>query len=293
MDTVTPGNGVKPSIDNDKVITDGTTILGADDKAGIAAMLEAIRVLKENKIEHGDIQFIITVGEEIGLIGAKAIDPNMLKAKFGYALDSGGPVGSMVTAAPTLAVITAEIHGKTAHAGVAPEEGVSAITIAAKAIASMPLGRLDEDTTANIGIIEGGKATNIVCDYVKVVAEARSTVADKMELQAQVMKDAFERCAMQMGGEAKVTITISCPAFKLSADDEVVQVAIRAAKKIGRTSELLKSGGGSDANIFAGFNIPTTNLCVGYEEIHTTNEKMPIGELVRINELVVAIAEEV
>lgn len=188
MDTVVPGNGVKPSIENGYVITDGTTILGADDKAGLAAMLEAVRILQEEKVAHGDIQFIITAGEEVGLVGAQALDPSLVKAKYGFALDSDGEVGNIIIAAPTQAKITAELHGKTAHAGVAPEKGVSAITIAAKAVAKMPLGRIDEETTANIGRFEGGKATNIVADHAYVLAEARSLVPEKMHAQVEKMK---------------------------------------------------------------------------------------------------------
>ncbi|HJV31392.1 MAG TPA: M20/M25/M40 family metallo-hydrolase [Bacillales bacterium] len=293
MDTVTPGKGVKPSIKDGYVVTDGTTILGADDKAGISVMLEAIRVIKEQNIEHGTIQFIITVGEESGLVGSKALDPSLLKAKFGYAVDSDGSVGNVVVAAPTQAKVKAVIYGKTAHAGVAPEKGVSAITIAAKAIAKMPLGRIDDETTANIGRFEGGSATNIVCDRVDILAEARSIVAEKMEEQAQKMREAFESVAEQMGGKAEVTVEVMYPGFKFGEGDHVVEIAKKAAAKIGRSCELQKSGGGSDANVIAGLNIPTVNLAVGYEEIHTTNERMPIEELNKLAEMILAIIAEV
>ncbi|MFD1707059.1 M20/M25/M40 family metallo-hydrolase [Siminovitchia sediminis] len=292
MDTVVPGNDVKPSIQDGYIVTDGTTILGADDKAGLAAMLEAVRILKENKIPHGDIQFIITAGEESGLVGAKALDSKLVKAEFGFALDSDGPVGNIIVAAPTQAKIHAVIYGKTAHAGVAPEKGVSAITIAAKAIAKMPLGRIDEETTANIGKFEGGKATNIVADRVDILAEARSLVAEKMNAQTEKMKSAFELTAEKMGGHAEVDIEVMYPGFKFSDGDHVVEIAKMAARKVGREPRLLASGGGSDANIIAGFGIPTVNLAVGYEEIHTTKERMPISELNKLTEMVVAIIEE-
>ncbi len=293
MDTVVPGKGVKPAIKDGYIVTDGTTILGADDKAGLAAMFEAIRVLKEQNIQHGTIEFIITVGEESGLVGAKVLDPSMMTAKFGYALDSDGKVGNIIVAAPTQAKIKATIHGKTAHAGVAPEKGVSAITIAAKAVAKMPLGRIDEETTANIGRFEGGTQTNIVCDRVDILAEARSLEPKKMEEQVEKMKEAFESTAEEMGGRAEVDIEVMYPGFKFADGDEVVEVAKKAAKRIGRESELLTSGGGSDANVIAGHGIPTVNLAVGYEEIHTTNEKMPMEELVKTSEMVVAIIQEV
>ncbi|KKK33267.1 hypothetical protein WQ57_25445 [Mesobacillus campisalis] len=293
MDTVVPARGVKPSIKDGYVVTDGTTILGADDKAGLAVMLETITVLKEQQIPHGTIQFIITVGEESGLVGAKVLDPSRLTAKYGYALDSDGKVGNVIVAAPTQAKVLAKIYGKTAHAGVAPEKGISAITMAAKAVAKMPLGRIDEETTANIGRFEGGTQTNIVCDYVEILAEARSLVPEKMEAQVGKMKEAFESVAEQMGGRADVQIDVMYPGFKYGEGDQVVEIARTAAKKIGRSCELLKSGGGSDANVIAGFGIPTVNLAVGYEEIHTTNERMPIEELEKLGEMVIAIIQEV
>lgn len=294
MDTVVPAKGVKPTLKEDGFIySDGTTILGADDKAGLATMLESVRVLKENNISHGDIQFIITVGEESGLVGAKALDSSLVKAKYGFALDSDGKVGNIIVAAPTQAKVKATIFGKTAHAGVAPEKGVSAITIAAKAISKMPLGRIDEETTANIGRFEGGKATNIVCEQADILAEARSLVPEKMEAQVEKMKAAFTSVAEEMGGKAEVEVQVMYPGYKFKDGDEVVEVAKRAAKKIGRPSELLTSGGGSDANVIAGFGVPTVNLAVGYEEIHTKSERMPVEELNKLSEMVVAIIQEV
>ncbi|MEI5908195.1 tripeptidase T [Bacillus spongiae] len=294
MDTVVPAKSVKPILKEDGYIySDGTTILGADDKAGLAVMLEAVRVLKEQNIAHGKIEFIITVGEESGLVGAKALDPSYVTAKYGFALDSDGKVGNIIVAAPTQAKVKAVIYGKTAHAGVAPEKGVSAITIASKAISRMPLGRIDEETTANIGRFAGGQATNIVCDQVDILAEARSLIPGKMEAQVEKMKEAFHSAAAEMGGSASVEVDIMYPGFKFADGDEVVEVAKKAAEKIGRPSSLQTSGGGSDANVIAGFGIPTVNLAVGYEEIHTTNERMPVQELVKLAEMVVSIVEEV
>ncbi|GEN57213.1 hypothetical protein GCM10012290_10680 [Halolactibacillus alkaliphilus] len=293
MDTVVPGKGVTPVIEDDIIKTDGTTILGADDKTGLAAIFETIRVLKEQDIAHGDIQFVITVGEESGLVGAKALDETMITADFGYALDSDGPVGDVVVAAPTQVKVFAKIHGKTAHAGVAPEKGVSAITIAAKAISKMPLGRIDEETTANIGRFSGGDKTNIVCDYAEVLAEARSLVREKVDQQVEAMVEAFESVASEMGGEVEVESEYMYPGFKRLESDQVVQIAKTAVESIGRKFELKTSGGGSDANIISGFGIPTVNLAVGYQDIHTTNEKMPMKELVKVTELVVEIIKTV
>ncbi|WP_290756894.1 MULTISPECIES: M20/M25/M40 family metallo-hydrolase [unclassified Exiguobacterium] len=292
MDTVFPGQGIKPIIEDGYVKTDGTTILGADDKTGLASLIELVHVLNETKQPHGKIQFVITVGEESGLVGAMVLDSSKIDADYGFALDSDGKVGDIITAAPTQAKVNAKIFGKTAHAGVAPEKGVSAITIASKAIAKMPLGRIDEETTANIGRFSGGgPSTNIVCDYVEIFAEARSLVAPKMEAQTEKMKAAFEEAAAELGGRAEVEVKVMYPGFKFEDGDQVVEVAKAAITQLGRTPRLLHSGGGSDANVIAGFGIPTVNLAVGYEDIHTTNEKMPIEELVKTAELCVTLVD--
>ncbi|SNZ10525.1 tripeptide aminopeptidase [Terribacillus aidingensis] len=293
MDTVVPGKGIKPQIKDGYITSDGSTILGADDKAGLAAILETVQVYNEQELPHGTVQFIITAGEESGLVGSRALDSSLVKASFGYAIDSDGSVGDIVVAAPTQAKLLAKIHGKTAHAGVAPEKGISAITLAAKAISKMPLGRIDEETTANIGSFAGGKQTNIVCDYVEILAEARSLETSKMEAQVQKMKQAFEQTAEEFGGRADVDVKIMYPGYKQQAGDRVVEVARSAAKTIGRESKLTQSGGGSDANVIAGFGIPTVNLSVGYEDIHTTNERIPVTELVKTAEMVAAIIQEV
>lgn len=293
MDTVVPGNNIKPEIREDGYIySDGTTILGADDKAGMAAAFEMVRRLKEQNIAHGTIQFIITAGEESGLVGAKELNPEHIIAKYGFAIDSDGKVGGIVTAAPFQAKLFVTVKGKTAHAGVAPEKGISAITLAAKAIAKMKLGRIDDITTANIGRFEGGKATNIVCDEVHILAEARSIEKTKLDAQTAHMKETFEQVAAELGGSAQVDVQLMYPGFSVTEDDKVVQVAKRAVEAVGRTPQLGVSGGGSDANVIAGFGIPTVNLSVGYEEIHTTNERMPIEELEKLADLLVEVVKE-
>ena len=290
MDTVVPGKGIKPELKEDGYIySDGTTILGADDKAGIAALFEMAKVLKEDNMDHGDIQFIITAGEESGLVGAKAMDASLLKAKYGYAVDSDGKVGGIVTAAPYQAKLWTTIHGKTAHAGVAPEKGVSAINIAAKSISAMTLGRIDSETTANIGRFEGGQATNIVCDEVKILAEARSINPEKLDKQTAHMIETYENTAKAMGGSAETELKLMYPGFSFAEDAEVVQTAMTAIRNIGRNPELMTSGGGSDGNVFNGHGVPTVTLSVGYEEIHTKNERMPVEELNKLTELLIEI----
>jgi len=293
MDTVSPGKGVKPSVKDGYVYSDGTTILGADDKAGIVAVLEAIRVLQEQNISHGDIEVLLTIGEEVELTGARSLDPSLLNAKFGYALDTGGAVGNIKSSAPARGTLTANVYGQKAHAGVAPEAGVSAIAVAAKAIANMPLGRIDEETTANIGTFIGDGPLNVVIDQTKVVAEARSQENAKLDTQLNKMKVAFEEAAAEMGGRVEIQIESSFPAFKLGDEAPVIQVAKRAAEKIGRECMTFAAGGGSDANIINGYGIPMVVLACGYEEIHTTNERMPIEELNKLVEMTVAVITEV
>ncbi len=293
MDTVTPGRGIKPQLDDDGYIrSDGTTILGSDDKAGIAAMLEAIRVIQEQKLTHGPVQFIITVGEEAGLNGARALDPQKLEAVYGYALDSNGKIGDIAVAAPTQAKITMQVIGKSAHAGVNPEDGISAIQVAAKAISRMSLGRIDKETTANIGRFEGGGATNIVCDHVRLDAEARSIVQEKLDKQIESMKQALESAASDYGAQSVFESEIIYPAFSFSDGDEVVELAKKAIAQIGETPRLFPSGGGSDANIFNGFGVPTVNLAVGYEHIHTTKEQIKAEDLAKTARLVVELIVE-
>ncbi|MFD0711079.1 M20/M25/M40 family metallo-hydrolase [Paenibacillus sp. GCM10027626] len=293
MDTVTPGKGIKPQLDEDGYIrSDGTTILGSDDKAGLAAIFEAVRVLKEQQIPHGEVHFIITAGEESGLVGARALDPAKLEAKFGYALDSNGEVGEIAVAAPAQAKIIIKIHGKSAHAGVNPEKGISAIQVAAKAIARMPLGRIDYETTANIGRFEGGGATNIVTDFAKLEAEARSVDAEKLNKQVEAMRAAVDSAVAEFGARAEFEDVLVYPAYRYQDGDPVVELAKKAIRAIGAEPVTFHSGGGSDANIFNGLGVPTVNLAIGYEHIHTTKEQIKAGDLVKTAQLVVELIRQ-
>lgn len=292
MDTVAPGNGIKPQIDGDYIKSDGTTILGSDDKAGLAALFEGIKIVKEQNLKHGTVQFLITVGEEAGLFGARNIDRSLIEAEYGFALDSTGKVGEIVTSAPSQVEILATIFGKAAHAGVNPEDGISAIQVASKAISKMSLGRIDKETTANIGKFQGGTASNVVPERVEIVAEARSRNDKKLNIQVEKMVEAFQTAASEMGAKVEVKTEIIYPSFYFDESSSVVQKAKIALEKIRRSPYIDASGGGSDANIFAGYGLPTVNLGIGYEKIHTTSERMPILELVKAAELVAALIEE-
>ena len=289
MDCVEPCSGVEPELKDGIITSVGDTILGADDKAGVSAILEALRVVVEKDIPHGPLQVVFTVAEEGGLNGAKHMEPSLLKADFGYALDSGGAPGEIINMAPGQNNITAIVHGKKAHAGVAPEDGINAIVVAGTALAEMKYGRIDFETTANIGIISGGIATNIVPDMVEIKCEARSRNMEKLEKQTLHMKETFERVVAAQGGRAEVIVKKSYGPYVLSEDAPVVALAVNASKSIGLLPEIKATGGGSDANFFNNYGVPTAVLGVGMSKVHTTDEYIKEIDLYNSGELVIAL----
>lgn len=292
MDCVEPCGGIQPKLENGIITSAGDTILGADDKAGVVGILEGLRVIKESKVAHGDILVVFTVAEEGGVNGSKVIDPSLLKADLGFVLDSGGAPGKIIIMAPGQNQIDVVIHGKTAHAGVAPEEGVSAIVVAGKALAELKDGRIDFETTANIGRIAGGGATNIVPDRVQIAAEARSRNADKLTAQTQHMVDTFKNVAAANGARAEVTVRRAYDPFVLTEDMPVVQICKSAAEAIGLSPRLEGTGGGSDANFFNVYGVPSAVLGVGMSKVHTTDEFLREEDLYHTGELVVSIIQQ-
>lgn len=289
MDCVEPCGGIEPQLIDGVITSVGDTILGGDDKAGVVAILEALRLVKEQNIAHGSIQVVFTVAEEGGLNGSKAIDPTLLKADVGYALDSSGAPGEIITMAPGQNSITAVIHGRKAHAGVAPEDGINAIVVAGKALAEMQVGRIDFETTSNVGIISGGIATNIVPDLAEVKCEARSRNMDKLAVQTRHMKETFEHVAAANGAKAEVLVSTAYGPYVLSEDAPVVSIAVKAADSIGLNPEIKATGGGSDANFFNNYGVPTAVLGVGMNKVHTTDEFIKEIDLYNSAELVTAL----
>lgn len=293
MDTVTPGKGIKPIVGEDGWIrSDGTTILGADDKAGVAVLLELIQVLQEKQIPHGQIQFVISAGEESSLRGARALEAQYVDAKFGFAIDTGGEVGTICIGAPTQARVEIEIYGKAAHAGVNPEDGISAIQVAGKALARMKLGRIDAETTANIGKFEGGGATNIVPDHVTLYGEARSMSQEKVDKQLQDMKEAMESACRDFGAKGEFRSEVLYRAFRIPEEAPVLRIAKQAAAALGLAGTTFTTGGGSDANVFNSLGIPTVNLAIGYEDIHTTSERIKKDDLVKTAQFALEIVRQ-
>jgi tripeptide aminopeptidase len=293
MDTVVPGKNIKPICDGEKIVSDGKTILGADDKAAIAALLEALHIIKENNIPYGDIEIVFSICEEIGLHGAKNLDISSLNARMAFVLDCGGQVGEIISAAPSQNSLKIIIHGKSAHAGSNPEEGINAIQVAGFALSRMKLGRIDEETTANIGIISGGKATNIVPNEVTLKGEVRSRKEEKLEKYTELLKKVAEDTAQEFKAKAEVKINREYYCYNLSTDDQVVKIAMKAAKDMGLQPELHPSGGGSDANVFNKKGFPSVDLAIGMEKVHTVDEYILVKNLKNTVEYVLSIINTV
>jgi len=236
--------------------------------------------LHESGEAHGDIQLLLMICEEIGLVGARLLDPKRIKAKYGFVLDAGPPVGTMTYAAPAQNSFRVTITGKQSHAGAAPELGISAIVAASNAISKMQLGRIDAETTANIGTIHGGLARNIVPGEVVIIAEARSRVQEKLVAQTAHMKEVFEREAAALGASAHVEVIGEYPAYRLDKESPVLQLGARAAEAAGLTPGYAESGGGSDGNHFNAYGVPTTVLATGMQDVHTHDEFCTLSEMV-------------
>lgn len=289
MDTVTPCECISPQVEGQIIRTDGSSILGADDKAGIAAILEAVRNLQEEGAAFGPLELVFTICEEIGLLGARYLDYSLLRSKYGYVLDSGKEPGAIINRAPAHDKFQAVIHGKAAHAGVNPEEGISAIQVAAAAISSMKLLRIDHETTANIGFVSGGGATNIVTDRVELKGETRSLNSEKLDKQNNHIRECLESACREHGARLEFNLERSYEAFQVQEDHPVVRLAAEAAGDIGLTVRIIPTGGGSDVNIINTKGITAVNLATGMSKVHTTDEYIKIADLESLAGLVAAI----
>jgi len=292
MDTVGTDVGIKPQIRDGVIYSDGTTILGGDDKSGVAVILEVIESLREDDATHPPLEAVITVSEELGLVGAKLLDKSQLRSRQGYILDAGGPLSDLVVSAPSQDKLHVTVHGRKAHAGAAPEKGINAIRVASEAIAAMPLGRIDEETTANIGVIHGGTATNIVPDEVEVRGEARSRNNEKLAQQTAAMIAAFEDAAERHAAHVQVKLERSYNAYALTAETPVVAQAMAALREWGVTPALKASGGGTDGNIYAEHGTYCAIISSGMEDVHTSNEHIAIADMVACAKLLQGIIEK-
>jgi tripeptide aminopeptidase len=282
MDTVAPTAELEVVEEEGVFRTTGRSILGADDKCAVAAMLEAAHQLHEQQPPHGPLRIVLSVKEEVGLRGAALMDPTPLRGSLGYVFDAAGPTGAIITAAPYHDIFEVNVTGKAAHAGFVPEKGASAITAASRAIARMRLGRLDEETTANIGIIRGGAANNIVAEHTYVKAEARSRDPAKLAAQVQHMRECFEQGAAEIGAQVQFSGGRVYAGYRHDPESPLLSLAAAALRRAGKEPAYRPTGGGSDANIFNAAGIPTVVLSCGYENAHSVQETVPFEDI-RLN----------
>jgi tripeptide aminopeptidase len=286
MDSVAPCRGVRPIVADGFVRSSGDTVLGADDLAGVAAIIEGVRATLERGGPHRAAEILFTVQEEVGLGGATAFDTRLLKAREGFTLDASGDIGGITAGAPSQDSLHIVVKGRAAHAGVAPQQGINAIVVAGHALAHMPLGRIDEETTANIGIITGGDATNIVPPQVEMWGEARSHDQDKLVGQVRAMVESLEEAAREFGASVRIEVTHKYDTYRLSEDLPIIRQAVEVFQAMGIEPRFEISGGGSDVNVFAQRGLSMANLSIGYRAIHSTEEHIAIDDLNRAAEIV-------
>ena len=291
LDTVPPAAAIEP-VDEDGTIRNAAgTILGADDKSAVAAMVEAARLVVEEERAHAGIELLFTPKEEVGLVGAYAFDHTKLRARIGYVYDQAAPIGTVILGAPASYTIDARFHGRASHAGMYPEEGRSAIAAASRAIADLRLGRIDDETTANVGVVSGGSAVNVVPEWCEVRAEARSHDEAKLADLVQEMLDTFSFAASGADCEVEATVAKSYGAYRFRAGDEVVELALRALRSCGYEPEFALSGGAADANVFNERGLACLNLANGMADIHTPAERIAVVDLEAMVAVTLALFE--
>ncbi len=287
LDTVASTKSIRILRNETEIKTDETTILGADNKAGIALIIEAIQTLRERNFPHPPIEVVFTIREEKGLLGAKVFDKTKLKARYGFIVDGAGKPGDLIVGSPTHFRFEVTFIGKSAHAGVEPEKGINAIVMASEAISAMNWGRLDEDTTANVGVIEGGQAMNIVPERCKVVGEFRSHDPKRAEKLLAEWKSICEKVAQKFGGKFEFSAEKSFDAIRLSPDEPIVKAAVRAVQSLGLKPNLKRMGGGTDGNVFTAHGIRCLVLPTGGENYHSPSERLVLADFYAMGEILV------
>jgi len=291
MDTVTPCDNVKPVVTATKITSDGTTVLGSDDKAAIAMFIESLRYISETRMPHGTIEILISCAEEVGLRGMKGFDTSVLKSKQAFVFDSDGPIGTIVLQAPYHSTMTITVRGRAAHAGMEPEKGINAINVLADIITRLPSGRVDHETTVNVGTIAGGRATNIVAEKSECVLEARSLNPKKLKEQEAIIRTIAKEVTAEYGARCSISRTMEYSGFSIGPRDRIAVLAARAMERIGIRPQFEVSGGGSDTNILNRAGISAINLSAGMQKVHTTDEYIMIRDLVNGTKVVLSIVD--
>jgi tripeptide aminopeptidase len=292
LDTVPPTEPIEPVVGFDGIVRNaGDTILGADNKAAVVAMLAAVRDRLGDGRPHAGIELVFTPMEEVGLQGAKRFDVSRLEAEFGFCYDHAAPIGAIVMAAPSQRSLQLTFRGRPSHSGIAPEQGRSAILAAARAIATMPFGRIDDETTTNAGLITGGIAGNIVAPECIVSAEARSRSPKRLTAVVQAILDAATAAASETGCEVEAAVTREYESYRFSSGEAPVALAMRALETCGYEPTFIESGGGADANVFNAAGKRCLNLCNGMAEIHTSDEHIAVADLERMTAVTDALID--
>jgi tripeptide aminopeptidase len=293
LDTVPLEGPIEPVVGEDGVVRNGAgTILGADDKSAVAAMLEAAARLTEDRRPHAGIELLFTPKEEVGLLGAEAFDDGRLAARIGYVYDHAGAIGEVILGAPFQQKLDVHFRGRAAHAGMYPEDGRSAIAAAARAIADLRLGRLDEETSANVGRIEGGTARNVIPEHCRLLAEARSHDERKLADLVQEMLDTITFAASLAECEVETHLGAVARGYRFRRDAPAVELAAAALTRVGREPRFILSGGGADANIFNGRGRECVNLANGMTDIHTPDERIAVADLEEMVDVTLALVDE-
>jgi tripeptide aminopeptidase len=279
LDTVPPSGPIEPVVEDGIVTNGAATILGADDKAAVAVLLEATRLLLAEGRPHAGLELLFTTREETGLEGAFAFDASRLQAELGFVYDYSGSLGEVVVAAPYGRALDVLFTGRPAHAGINPEDGRSAIVAAARAISDLRLGRLDDETTANVGLIEGGSALNVVPAHCRIAVEARSRDERKLAELLQEMLDCFSFAATISECEVEATVEDKYRGYRLAADDPALVLARTALERAGFAPREVAVGGGSDANVFNERGLHCVNVANGMANVHTAEEHIAVADL--------------
>jgi tripeptide aminopeptidase len=291
LDTVPPSGELRPVVDEGVIRNAGGTILGGDNKAAVVQMLEGVRRVLVENVSHAGIELLFTRQEEIGLLGAAAFDHTRFDAQLGFVYDQEGPIGEVILGAPFAQGLEITFHGQAAHAGMAPEEGRSAIQAAAKAIADLRLGRVDEETTANVGLIRGGTAGNIVPDTCSFLAEARSQDERKLGAVVQEMLDACAFAASETECELQTELRKTYRGYRFAKSDDVVQLATEGLGRCGFEVRYGLSGGAADANVFNERGLRCVNLTHGVHDFHSPDERIAVTDLEAMVDVTVALVE--
>jgi tripeptide aminopeptidase len=293
LDTVPPVAPIDPVLVDDGWENANAGILGADNKSAVAMILEVARRCSVEGSPVG-LELLFTVAEEVGLQGAKRFDASKLRSGFGYVFDHATPIGEIVTAAPTLYRVEAAFHGKSAHAGLRPETGRSAILAAAHAAVAMPHGRIDAQTTANIGFLHGGgESTNVVPEHARLLAEVRSVDPDRAEEVLAAVIDALHDGASHGECDVDVITEKQVVGYRAKPSSPAVVAAEAALRAHGYEPSRIATGGASDANVLEAAGIPTVNVANGTEHNHEPTERVSVAALESMLDVAFTLLDEV